>query len=86
MGPLNDISLPDSHIFIEEITHPRVWSKEIIEKEISGSYADHASDPDFCKWLKESLIEAIEKSPPDGYKPISPGDGRRRVCRRNLET
>lgn len=61
----------------EETMHPRDWTKEIIQKEIGGPYADYALDPDFCKWLKECLTEAIEGSLPDNYRPIRPAAGGR---------
>lgn len=56
----------------EEIPHPRDWTEEVVRDEIGGPYAEHASDPDFCQWLKESLTEAIERSLPDGYRSILP--------------
>lgn len=54
----------------EETLHPRDWSEEIIQEEISGPYAEHASDPGFSRWLKKSLTEAIERSLPDDRQPI----------------
>lgn len=73
---------------VEEILHPRDWSEVTIREEIGGPYAEHASDPDFCLWLKEILTEAIEQSLPDGHghKPVPLRVGQRRISRASIAT
>lgn len=73
---------------VEEIFHPRDWSEETIREEIGGPYAEHASDPYFCLWLKGSLAEAIEKSLPHdhGHRPIPPRVSQRRIGQVGITT
>lgn len=75
-------------VVVEEILHPRDWSEVTIREEIGGPYAEHASNPDFCLWLKEILAEAIEQSLSDGHghRPVHLRVGRKRIGRAGITT